>query len=535
MYLKSFAVLTLTILVAAYSGATIAEAQTKTAQGDAPSTAERNFLFILVDDLGCTDLGFEGSTFHETPNIDALAESGMRFDQGYAACRVCSPSRASILLGKATPRHGITDWIGAASGKKWNRDDKVLPAEYVHRLPLEDTTLAEAFAEGGYQTFFAGKWHLGAKGSWPEDHGFMINKGGWNVGSPRGGYFAPWKNPRLDSGPDGQSLTLRLANETASFIEANQDKPFLAYLSFYTVHAPIQTTEVLCNKYRDKAADMGLVDNDTRFQVRRRQPVRQVQDNPIYAGMVETLDDAVGIVIDKLKETGLDKNTVVIFTSDNGGVSSGDNHSTCLLPFRGGKGMQWEGGIREPYIVHVPGMTPPGSSTQVPAIGMDFYPTMLELAGLPMRPEQHVDGVSLVPVLEGGTIAQRDLFWHYPHYGNQGGEPSSIVRSDQWKLIYYHEDGRSELYNLMTDLGENTDVASQHPETTKDLKQRLDAWLVDTNAKLPKPDPRFDQEKFDAKLLEKREVKMPELEKQHADYLDKSKKPDPNWWGSGKD
>lgn len=483
-----------------------------------------NFVFILVDDLGCMDLGYEGSTFHETPRIDALAGLGMRFDQGYAACQVCSPSRASILLGKSPVRHGITDWIGAASGMNWNRNDRVLPAEYNHQLPHDDITIAEALRDGGYQTFFAGKWHLGKQGSWPEDHGFSINKGGWDAGSPSGGYFAPWNNPRLESGPDGESLTLRLANETASFIEANQDKPFLAYLSFYAVHGPIQTTEELLNKYRDKAASMGLTDNTTRFQFQRRMPGRIVQDNPIYAGMVETLDNAVGIVMDKLKETGLDKNTVVIFTSDNGGVTSGDAFSTSLLPFRGGKGMQWEGGIREPYIVHVPGMTEPGSSTQVPAIGMDFYPTMLELAGMPLKPEQHVDGVSLVPVLKGETIPERDLFWHYPHYGNQGGEPSSIIRSDQWKLIYYHEDGRNELYNLVNDLGEATDVASQHPEVTAKLRQRLDGWLAATDAKIPQPDPRFQQEKMDAQLDRARTEWMPQLEKQHADYLDKSKR-----------
>jgi arylsulfatase A-like enzyme len=497
------------------------------AQADKP-----NFLFILVDDLGCRDLGYEGSTFHETPNIDALAASGMRFDQGYAACRVCSPSRASIMLGKATPRHGITDWIGAASGTKWDRDDPVLPAEYNHLLPQEDITLAEALRDGGYTTFFAGKWHLGSKGSWPEDHGFMINKGGWDVGSPKGGYFAPWDNPNLPSGPNGESLALRLANETASFIGQNKDKPFLAYLSFYSVHGPIQTTEALCNKYREKAKAMGLVDNAARFQFDRRLPVRQAQDNPVYAGMVELLDDAVGIVMDKLKETGLDKNTVIIFTGDNGGVSSGDSFSTCLLPFRGGKGRQWEGGIREPYIIHVPGMTKPGSVSQVPAIGMDFYPTMLDLAGLPLLPKQHVDGVSLVPVLKGGTIPDRDLFWHYPHYGNQGGEPSSIIRSKDWKLIYYHEDGRTELYNLANDIGEQAELAASHPEKVAELKKKLDAWMKETGAKLPKPDPRFSQDKFDAKLKRVREDQMPKLEKQHADYLDKNKKPSPDWWGS---
>lgn len=498
-------------------------------------SARRNFVFFLVDDLGCTDLGYTGSTFHETPNIDKLAASGMIFDQGYAACQVCSPSRASIMLGKATPRHGITQWIGSASGMDWDRDDPLLPVEYVHNLPADDITIAEALRDAGYTTFFAGKWHLGDEGSWPEDHGFMINKGGWTPGSPKGGYFAPWENPRLESGPDGESLTIRLANETASFIGQNKDKPFLAYLSFYTVHGPIQTTEDLCNKYRDKAQQMGLTTNTKRFEFARRLPRRQVQDNPIYAGMMELLDDAVGIVMDKLKETGLDQDTVVIFTSDNGGVSSGDSFSTSLLPFRGGKGTQWEGGIREPYIIHVPGMTAAGSRTNVPAIGMDFYPTMLELAGLPLMPEQHVDGVSLVPVLQGDTIEDRDLFWHYPHYGNQGGEPSSIILSKEWKLIYYHEDGRNELYNIADDIGEHHDVAAMHPERVRMLKERLNAWLKDTGATFPARDPRFSQEKFDARIREAQEVRMPRLEKQHADYLDKSKKPSPDWWGTQRD
>ncbi len=492
----------------------------------------RNVLFILVDDLGCTDLGYAGSRFHETPNIDALAASGMRFDQGYAACQVCSPSRASIMLGKTPPRHGITQWIGDKAGLDWDKGDPVLNAEYTRNLPHEDTTLAEAFRTAGYTTFFAGKWHLGEQGSWPEDHGFMINKGGWDVGSPKGGYFAPWDNPRLENGTDGESLTLRLARETASFIEAHQQEPFLAYLSFYTVHGPIQTTEALYKKYRDKADMMGLTENRTRFKFDRRLAVRQVQDNPIYAGMVETLDTAVGIVLDKLRETGLDRNTVVVFTSDNGGVSSGDAFSTSLLPFRGGKGRQWEGGIREPFIIHVPGMTSSGSSTQVPAIGMDFYPTLLELAGLPLKPDQHVDGVSLVPVLKGGKIPDRDLFWHYPHYGNQGGEPSSIIRSKAWKLIYYHEDGRNELYNLTVDIGEQHDLATEQPEKVADLRKRLDAWLADTGAKIPVADPRFKQERFDARLQVAREKQMPLLEKQHADFLDKSKQPSPDWWGS---
>jgi len=493
-------------------------------------TTQRNFLFILVDDLGCRDLSVEGSTFYETPNIDALANSGMRFTQGYAACRVCSPSRASIMTGKATPRHGITDWIGAKSGYDWNRNDKLLPAEYVHNLPASETTIAEALRAAGYKTFYAGKWHLGDEGSWPEDHGFDINKGGWTVGSPKGGYFSPWINPRLENGPLGEPLPIRLANETAHFIEEYKDQPFFAYLAFYSVHGPIQTTKPLWEKYRKKAEKLGY--KGPRFLFDRTKSVRQVQDNPIYAGMIETLDNAVGIVLNKLKELGLDKRTVVIFTSDNGGVSSGDSYSTCNLPFRGGKGRQWEGGIREPFYIYVPGMTKPASVSDIPVIHMDFYPTILELAGLPLMPTQHVDGVSLVPVLKGGKIKERNLYWHYPHYGNQGGEPSSIIRSGDWKLIHYWEDDRDELYNLKEDIGEQNDLAARHPEKVKMLRKQLDSWLKETGAKIPQPDPRFDAEKKKKQIEEIRTKKKKKLEALHEKILQSGWQPNKDWWGS---
>ena len=328
---------------------------------------------------------------------------------------------------------------------------------------------------------------------------------------------------------------MRLAQETASFIESNQDESFFAFLSFYTVHSPIQTSEKLCRKYQKKAADMGLTDAESRFEFDRRLPVRKVQDNPIYAGMIETMDDAVGLVLDKLKETGLDKNTVVIFTSDNGGVTSGDHYSTNLFPLRGGKGRQWEGGIREPVIVHVPGVTSTDSQSDVPVIGMDFYPTILELAGLPLNPKQHVDGVSLVPLLEGGSIPKRDLFWHYPHYGNQGGEPSSVIRSEDWKLIYYHEDGRNELYNLKSDVSEQTDVAASQPERATMMRQKLNMWLAESGARFPARDPRFTQKAFDAKQKKAQTQLKQKLEQQHADFLkpDYAPKGQKPWWGSG--
>jgi arylsulfatase A-like enzyme len=477
------------------------------------------------------DVGIEGSTFYETPNLDKLAKSGMRFTQGYATCQVCSPSRVSIMTGKYPARHGVTDWIGAASGTKWNRNDRVLPTEYVHALPAEDTTIAEAMKAAGYRTFFAGKWHMGTdKGSAPTDHGFEINKGGGHVGSPYNGFFSPYKNPYLEDGPRGESLPIRLGEETAKFIEANKERPFFAYLSFYSVHGPIQTSEELWQKYQKKAK--GGAGTEKRFIFDRTKGVRQVQDNPIYAGMVESMDTAIGVVLDKLDALGLADNTVVIFTSDNGGVSSGDAFSTSNLPYRGGKGRQWEGGIREPYYVRVPGLTKAGSTTPVPATGTDFYPTILELAGLPPNPAQHVDGVSLVPVLKGGTLAPRDLFWHYPHYGNQGGEPSSIIRSGDWKLIRYYEDGREELYQLSEDIGEQSDVANSNPGKVSELSQKLDKWLKETAAKIPAPDPRFDAEKKKTQLMQAKTKSMERLENQHAKYLKPDFKPNPTWWDS---
>lgn len=491
---------------------------------------KRNFLFILIDDMGARDLSVEGSTYYESPNVDRIAKTGMRFRQGYAACQVCSPSRASIMTGKYTPRHGITDWIGAKEGEAWKRNTKLLPAFYNHNLPHDDITLAEAMRDAGYRTFFAGKWHLGSKGSWPTDHGFEFNKGGWDAGSPMGGYFAPYTNPNLKSGPDGESLPIRLGQETAKFIREHKDEPFLAYLAFYSVHGPIQTSQDRWSKYQQKA--MKNPHKGNRFLIDRTLPVRQVQDCPIYAGMIAAMDDAVGIVLNTLDELGLDDNTVIVFTSDNGGVSSGDSFSTCNLPFRGGKGRQWEGGIREPYYIRVPGMADSGTFCDTPVIHTDFYPTILELAGLPLKPEQHMDGVSLVPLLEGKQIEDRDLYWHYPHYGNQGGEPSTIIRSGDWKLIHYYEDGRDELYNLADDIGEQTDLASKHPEIATKLRAKIDAWLKETGAKLPWKNPNYNAEAA-AKAAENLRTKGIEAkEKQHAHFLDPDFKPNKDWWGS---
>ena len=491
-----------------------------------------NILFILADDFGYHDTGVMGSNYYETPNIDRIAREGMIFTDGYATAQVCSPSRASIMTGKFTARHGITDWIGARTGEDWRqtgRFTKLLPPDYVHHLPHEYLTLPEALKQAGYKTFFAGKWHLGSEGSWPEDHGFDINKGGWDKGSPIGGFYAPWENPRLESGPDGESLTLRLAQETADFLKEYKDTTFLAFLSFYAVHAPLETTQEKWAKYRQKAEDMGIAEKG--FEMGNFLPIRQVQDNPVYAGLVETMDDAVGVVLNALDELGLAENTIVIFTSDNGGVSAGDAFATSNLPLRGGKGYQFEGGIREPYFIKVPGMGN-GQRNSTPVTGTDFYPTLLELAGADLLPNEHTDGVSLVPLLGGGTIDERPLFWHYPHYGNQGGEPSSIIRLGEWKLIHYYEDGREELYNLRTDREETTDVSHMNSDVTQQLSAQLFAFLNDVGARFPVRDPDYNEE-FEKQHLERiRTELMPRLEKQRLEFLSKDFDPGNNWWGS---
>lgn len=498
------------------------------------SAAERpNFVFILVDDLGRQDLGCEGSEFYETPHIDELANSAMRFENAYSSCQVCSPSRAAIQTGKTPARLHITDYInpgGANQPEKWSRNTRLLPASYEPQLALEETTIAEALKPLGYHSFFAGKWHLGGEGFLPTDQGYDINVAGHQYGTPPGGFFAPYRNPALEDGPPGEHLPLRLGRETADYIRrhASADTPFFAMLSFYSVHAPIQSTEELWRKYQQKAEAIGIPVERSRFLFDRTQEVRQVQDNPLYAGMMEAMDEAVGMVLTALKESGQAENTVVIFTSDNGGVSSGDGYATACLPFRGGKGRQWEGGIRQPLYIRAPGYEG-GGSTAAFANGIDFFPTILELAGAEEDSSQ-LDGGSLAPALRGEAVPARLLFWHYPHYGNQGGEPSSIVRDGDWKLIHYYEDGRNELYNLREDIGEVRDLAEQQPERVEQMWLALNAWLQEVGAKFPTMNSEFDERAYEQSLQQARQVRMPNREREHAALLHSDYSPNGGWW-----
>ncbi|MEO0733936.1 MAG: sulfatase [Bacteroidota bacterium] len=500
---------------------------------DTPPANRPNVLFILADDLGYSDLACYGSDFYETPNLDRLAAMGAAFTNGYANCQVCSPSRASLLTGQFPARHGITDWIGARTDTVWReqgRHDRLLPPAYVDALPAGIKTLPEAFREAGYQTFFAGKWHLGGEGSWPTDHGFTTNVGGWDAGSPRGGYFDPYDNPNLNNRQPGENLSLRLARETADFISAQRDTSFFAYLSFYAVHGPIQSTRAKWDKYRQKALARSVA--DTGFTMERVLPYKLHQDHPVYAGLVEQMDDAVGVVLDTLEALGLLKNTIVVFTSDNGGVVSGDGFATNLRPLRGGKGYQWEGGIKVPYLISAPGKVRAGSHPTVPVTGADLYPTLLDLAGLPLRPEDHLDGTSLAPVFAGISLPPRDLIWHYPHYGNQGGEPSSILRRGNWKLIHYYEDDRDELYHLPSDPGEQIDFASQDPERTTELRTALLTWLSEQNARYPQNDPTYESALRAAVRDRYRDELLPRLEARRRARYASDWQPNADWWGS---
>ncbi len=495
-----------------------------------------NVLFILADDLGQRDLSSTGSKYYETPNIDKIGREGMIFTQGYAASRVCSPSRASIMTGKFPSRHGITDWIGAKTGKDWretNSFNKLLPPDYVHHLPHAYTTFPEAMKEADYKTFFAGKWHLGEEGSYPEDHGFDINQGGFQSGGPyTGGYYSPFNNPKMKDyeGEKGMSLSMKLAKETVGFIEENQDTPFFAFLSFYAVHSPIQTTQEKWAKYRKKAEELGISEHG--FEMGHFLPIRQVQDNPVYAGLVETMDDAVGTVMNALDEMGLAENTIVVFTSDHGGVSAGDDFATSNLPLRGGKGYQYEGGLRVPYFIKVPWLDIAGKKSDKPVTGTDFYPTILDLIGERSRPEEHMDGVSILPLLNENKLKERTLFWHYPHYGNQGGEPSSIIRLNNWKLIHYYEDGREELYNLANDFKEKNNLSERNPDKVRELHLKLFNHLEEVEAKFPKKDPKYNKELERKHLKDVRENMLPRLEKQRLNFLSEDFDPGNNWWGS---
>jgi len=448
-----------------------------------------NIVFFLIDDLGYMDIGaYNPGTFYETPNIDRLAREGMRFTDGYAANPVCSPTRYSIMTGRHPSRVDATNFFSGRRGGKFNC------APLNDRMSLSEVTLAEALKKGGYRTFFAGKWHLGPTAEyWPENQGFDVNKGGWKHGGPwfGGKYFSPYGNPRLEDGPKGEHLPHRLATETVEFIKANKKGPFLAYVSFYSVHTPLLAPKDLVEKYERKAERLGLngkpefaPEEQVFPNAKQKRTVRILQKHAVYAAMMESMDRNVGLVLDAIREQGIENETAVFFMSDNGGLSTSEGQPTSNLPLRGGKGWVYEGGIREPFLIKWPGVTKPGSVSSTPVVSTDFFPTILEVAGLPQRPELHLDGVSLAPLLRGGNSLKRDaIYWHYPHYSNQGGFPGGAIRMGDWKLVERYEDGRVHLYNLKRDIGEQTDLASREEQRVERMRAKLHAWYREVDAK----------------------------------------------------
>ncbi|MCP4784601.1 MAG: sulfatase [Fuerstiella sp.] len=448
-----------------------------------------NFVVILVDDLGYMDVGANNpKCFYETPHIDGLAKSGMRFTDGYAANPVCSPTRYSLITGKYPTRVRATNFFSGKRGGKYH------PAPLNNNMPLDEITIAQALKDKGYATFFAGKWHLGSSEEYyPQNRGFDVNIGGYSRGGPYSGkrYFAPFENPQIKvESPEGDHLPARLARETASFINANKDKPFLAYLAFYSVHTPLMGRPDLVEKHKKKAAAIAgeeFADEEQIFGDSPRK-VRILQKHAVYAAMVEAMDQAVGKVLQQLEDSGVADNTVVLLTSDNGGLSTSEGSPTSNLPLRGGKGWVYEGGIREPWIVRYPGVTKAGAECAEPICSIDLFPTIAAAAGIPVN--HKIDGIDIRPALRGEVLNRESLFWHYPHYSNQGGIPGGAIREGDFKLVERYEDGRVHLYNLVSDIGETNDLAAEMPQRVKQMRNRLHAWYQSVDAQ-------FLQEKAD--------------------------------------
>lgn len=446
--------------------------------GIAKAQKKPNFIFFIVDDLGWGDLSISGSQFYETPNIDRLAENGVRFENSYTAHPRCVPARFAMFTGKFPARAGIP-------GKG--------------HMELEEVTIAEALKEYGYSTFYTGKWHLGHDEShWPQNQGFDINKGGCNAGAPPS-YFFPYNKINkktgkvrtiagFEEGVKGEYITDRLTDETIKYIKGHKDQPFFAVVAHYAVHTPLQAKKEKIAKYEKKLKTLSFEGEEYSFGPDGRQKMHQ--NNAIYAAMIESVDESLGRLIATLKDEGIYDNTIILLISDHGGLSnSGINNkrdlATSNLPYRAGKGHLYEGGIKIPTIVHWKGVADDGSTRKSVIIGSDYYPTFLEMAGLPLKPEQHLDGVSFVSAIKGEDINQdRAFFWHSPmgRPAQTGDHNASSIRLKEYKLINYYDKNKIELYNIEKDPFEQNNIAEQEPELAKLLLHRLNAWKKEINA-----------------------------------------------------
>jgi arylsulfatase A-like enzyme len=436
----------------------------------AQSKTKPNIVLIMADDLGWRDLGVMGSQYYETPAIDQLAAEGLLFTDAYSAAPVCAPTRAALMTGKSPARLNQTAVFDRDRGEM-----PLVPPQWVHHLPLDEITIAERLKEHGYTTAIMGKWHLGVEEElWPENQGFDVNVGAWKSGKPKS-YFPPYENPRLPDGPEDEYMTDRLASEAVNFIEKNADAPFFLYFPTYNPHSPIEAPEATIARFKDKKPD-------------------GEQDNPAYAAMIAHLDMAVGSITQALKDSGVEENTLIIFTSDNGGVKTiWDLEITDNSPLRAEKFLLYEGGIRVPLIVKWPGKTPKGEKTSQMAITTDLVPTIMSAIGEPIF-EPYLDGTDLTPVYENGESAKfpRMLAWHYPHYmPRQEMKPSSAIRMGSYKLLHWHESHDIELYNLDEDLGEKNNLAQEMPDKTLEMYDRLQEWRNEVGAQMPRPNPQY--------------------------------------------
>lgn len=449
-----------------------------------------NVVLVLVDDLGWKDLACYGSAFYDTPKLDAFAKESLRFTQAYAASPVCSPTRAALMTGRHPVQTGITDWLKGQNPP--NR--KLLNIQDRDELALAEYTLGELFKDNGYQTFFAGKWHLGDEGYFPEDQGFDINRGGHHKGSPPGGYFSPYRNPKLADGPEGEYLPDRLTDETISFIQSQQKakKPFFAMLSYYTVHTPIQANPAYMETYSRKLPGGGPPwyaqegDGKTLLHQKRGD----------YGSMVTGMDHNVGRLIQSLKDAGEWDNTVLIFTSDNGGLTTlakNREAPTAVRPLRAGKGWCYEGGIRIPLMIRIPNLTEAGKVEETPVISQDLFPTLVETLGLQSKGEKALDGKSLLPVLKNSQLERDQLIWHFPHYHGSAWKPGAAIRQGQWKLVKHFEEDKVELFDLSVDIGETKDLSSDHADRARSLEKALMDGLNQMNAQFPVANPNFSE------------------------------------------
>jgi arylsulfatase A-like enzyme len=460
-------------------------------------TDRPNIIIINSDDLGWADLACYGNTIHETPNIDAFAKESVRFTDFYAAAPICSPTRASIMTGKYPARLHFTTWSEAAKGlyTDLSKGKKLIEATSIADLPLEEVTIAEALKTKGYNTIHIGKWHLGESLYYPENQGFDINIGGGSWGCPSY-YFYPYRDPENEvhryipglerSGTggnhylenrEGEYLTDRLTDEAITVMKdaVSTDTPFFMNLCYYAVHTPIEAPDSIVKYYSDKISKAGK------------------DCNPTYAAMVHMVDQNVGRVLKTIKELGIFDNTMVIFTSDNGGFINEDKGRkvTDNTPLRSGKGSLYEGGTRIPLIIHYPGGAEKGAICNLPTISNDFFPTLCEIAGVDIFSSK-TDGVSLLKLMRnpGAKLSREYLFWHYPHY-YLTTTPVSAVRYNNWKLLRYYEDNKVELYNLQDDIGERINLAEINSDVTNKMIEKLDEWLQETKASFPTQNPKY--------------------------------------------